>query len=324
MPLLGPASYPPTWRSFLLHWAQVDAQLGAGHALVLPDGLTLAQAQALTTTLDERMAEARTAAQEVVLARVQAEHARTRLRARLEQFAGLVRAYWAGTPWAALVPTLPPAGSAPEKFLKPCRRARRLWARLEAEPPPPGLALPVFLDPGSVYGLADYAAEVEAMEDLFEAVEEALFVRAVALAQRDALLERLKTALMAYTRAVAGRLPPGDALVALLPPLWPPPGHTPEPVVLSGAWDAAAGAARLTWEASEDALLSHYELWGCAGEEFDTEAAEKVARVEKDAPREVLTHALPAAAGAVASFRLWVVLETGNERASEAVVLRRE
>jgi hypothetical protein len=316
-------TYPPTFQAFLPHWAQVDAALGAGHELALPDGLTLPQAQALHATLLTRMAAARSAAQDVVLARGRAGLLRGRLRDRLEQFAGLVRAYWAGTPWAALLPGLPPLTCAPEKFLKTCRKTRRLWTLLEAEPAPPGAPAPIFLDPGGVYGRADFTAQVEELDGLFEEVEAALWARAVELARRDALLERVKSALMAYTRAVAGRLPPGHALVELMPPLWPPPGHTPDPVALSGAWDAQAGVARLSWEASEDAMLSHYELWGCAGADFDTEAAERIARVEKDAPREVLTHALLMQPGAVASFRVWVVLETGNEKASEAVVVVR-
>ncbi len=319
MPLLGPSSYPPTFQVFLKHWALVDAALGAGDELVLPDGLTRAGAEALNETLLTQVGAVRMAALELAIARAQSAIERARLRARLEQLTRLVRAYWARTPWVGLVPGLPPLDAAPDKFMKPCRDARRLWALLEAEAAPPGAAVPIFLDPGGVYGLADYEAQMAGLVAQFVAIEEALWARAVAVERRDALLGRVKEVLMALTRAVAGRLPPSHAMVVTMPALWPPPGHTPEPVVLSGAWDAVAGAARLTWEASADAMLSHYELYGCAGPEYDSEAAEKIARVEKDATREVLTQALLAAPGAQAVFRVYVVLETGNERASEVV-----
>ena len=324
MPLIGPTSYASTLQVFLLHWAQVDARLGVGSELVLPDGLTLAGAQMLHGTLLTQMTATRAAAVDLAVARGEGALGRAGLRGRLEQLTKLVRAYWAGEPWATLVPNLPYAAAAADKFLKPCREARRLWALLEAEPAPPGAPRPIFLDPGGAYGLADYEAEMAALAGRFEDIESALWTRAVAVARRDALLARIRAALMAYTRAVAGRLRAGDMLIEAMPPLWSPPGHTPEPVALQGAWDAAAGAARLTWEASADAMLSHYALYGCAGPEFDDEAAELVARVEKDAPREVHHAALLPTPGAQAAFRLWVVLKTGNERGSEAVMVERE
>ncbi len=321
MPLLGPTSYSPTLQLFLIHWAEVNSRLGVGHELVLPDGLTLAGAQALHSELEVRVTVAGGAAIDLLIARGTLQIGRTALRARLGQFGDLVRAYWKGTPWAALMPNLPQVAAASDKFLLTCREALRLWALLETEPAPPGVPMPITLDPGGAYGLADFTAEVAAVSAAALAVEEALWARSVALARRDAKMAVVKMALMAYNRAVPGRLPAGDVLVEKMPALWPPPGHTPDAVPLTGAWDAVEKAARFSWEASADKMLHHYELRACAGQDYDTALEEVVARADKEAPRELVTRALVGTPDAQAAFRLYVVLTTGNERGSETVVV---
>lgn len=323
MPLLGPTSYPSTLRLFLAHWAHVNARLGAGHELVLPDGLGLAAVQALETELEDRMDAVSGPGVEVSQQRASLQIGRKALRARLGQFCDLVRAYWHGTPWAALVPKLPPASVAPDRFLMPAREALRLWTLLEAEPAPAGAPVPIFLDPEGTYGRAEFAAEVAAVTASALAVEDALWVRSVALARRNAVMKRVKLALMAYQRAVPGRLPAANALIASMPALWPPPGHTPDAVAVSGTWDAAANGARLTWEASGDKMLDHYELRVCEGPEYDRELEKVLARVPPGEPRELVTDSLPARPGTLAAFRLYVVLTTGNERGSKTVVVER-
>lgn len=323
MPLIGPTSYPTTLSAFLLHWVRVNERLGVLHPLVLPEGLTLAGAQGLETLLQGQMDALRGAGMDVLIARGTLQQARTALRERLLQFGELVRAYWPSKPWADLLPKTPQATIAPEKLLATCRDALRLWARLEAEPAPPGAPVPIFLDPGGLYGRADFAASLAGTQAACLALEEAEWTRAEALARRDTTLAQIKTALMAYNRAVPGRLPAGDALVASMPALWPPPGHTPDPVALTARWDDPQQAAVFTWEASTDKLLDHYELRGCAGPDYHTEEESVLARAPKDAPLELtLTDLLPAP-HAVAAYRLYVVLETDNERGSATAVITR-
>lgn len=323
MPLIGPTSYPTTLQAFLLHWERVNERLGVLHPLVLPEGLTLAGAQGVQVTLQEQMDALRDAGMEVLIARETLQQARMALRDRLLQFGELVRAYWQATPWADLLPKTPQVAAAPEKLLAAGREALRLWTLLETEPAPSGAPVPLFLDPGGLYGRADFAASLAETQAALLALEEAEWARSMALARRDATLAQVKAALMAYNRAVPGRLPAGDPLVALMPALWPPPGHTPEPVILTARWEDPQQAAVFTWTESTDKLLDHYELRGCAGAEYHTEEESVLGRVPKDAPRElVLTDLLPAP-HAVASYRLYVVLATENERGSATAVVTR-
>lgn len=323
MPLLGPTSYPTTLRAFLLHWERVNERLGVLHPLVLPEGLTLAGAQGVAVTLQGQMDALRDVGVDVLISREVLQRARTGLRDRLLQFGELVRAYWQGTPWADLLPKTPQVAAAPEKLLAAGRDALRLWTLLEAEPAPAGAPVPIFLDPGGLYGRADFATSLAGTQAAVLALEEVEWTRSVALARRDATMAQVKAALMAYNRAVPGRLPAGDVLVGLMPALWPPPGHTPEAVALSARWDEALQAAVFTWEASTDKLLDHYELRGCAGADYHTEEESVLARVPKEAVLELTLADLLPAPHAVASYRLYVVLETENERGSATVVITR-
>ena len=323
MPLTGATSYPATLESFTIHWKHVNAWLGAGHELVLPDALTLAGALAMKTELDARRDGVRDAGVDLQIARGALKNGRKALRARLAQFCDLAETYWNGTPWAKLVPAMPTMTISSDKFVALCRDALRLWTLLETEPAPPGAPMPIFLDPAGTFGRADFAAAVAATSAAALAVEEALWNRGVGLARRNAVMARIRKALVAYQRAVPGRLPAGDLLISTMPALWPPPGHTPDAVALAGAWDATANAARLTWEASPDKMLDHYELRACAGPDYDGDVEEVVARISPEEPRELATASLLSAPEAQAAFRIYVVLKTDNERGSGTVVVTR-
>lgn len=79
----------------------------------------------------------------------------------------------------------------------------------------------------------------------------------------------------------------------------------------------------MTWDASADAELDHYELRYSPGIEYDTEAESVVAIVAKNAPREVQTLQGLGTPGSTALFRVDVVLTTGNERGSKTVAISR-
>ena len=55
-------------------------------------------------------------------------------------------------------------------------------------------------------------------------------------------------------------LGPGDPLTLSLPSVTPPPGSTPQPVNLSGVWNAGTSKAVLTWSASTNPNMAHYSV----------------------------------------------------------------
>lgn len=320
MPLTSNASYHPVLLEFLNHWQTFNASMPSPLVLRLgsrADAVVLAQDLELAL---EGVGEANLSLQ---IAAGEVQQRRAELRGLLEQWGNLVRAYWDGTPWASLVPNLPAVEVAVEKFMRPFREALRLWELIESLPPPPGAPVPLRIGPGDVLGRVEFTALVEALRQAVLAWEQAGFQADVARARRDASIKQVRALLMDYTRALPARVGSESPLLASMPRLWPAPGHTPEPVTAQGAWEPATSTARLTWSASEDKLLDHYEVRACSGPDYTRDDETAAGSVAADADRVLETSAFLPAAGAVASFRVYVVLTTGNERGSEPVVVRR-
>ena len=244
-------------------------------------------------------------------------------RQSLERFHAVVRAYWAETLWADLLPKLPLPGAALDKYLWPCREGLRIWAALEAEPAPAGAPMPILIGPAGTMGRAEYAAEVEALRTGGLALEAAEFSLAVARARRNAVMLRVRALLISYTRVISARLAADDLLVATMPRLWPLPGHTPDPVKASAEWLPEAGKARISWTPSKDGQLDFYQVRVCAGPDHRRDDEAVLANIPAEAERSLETVELLAKPGAVASYRVYVVLKTGNERASNVVVVER-
>lgn len=320
MPLDSPISYLPTLNSFLIHWENVDEALG--EALILPEG-DRAAGLALFSELNAAVEAVMEALLDLELVRAEAQEERTEVRRSLERFHAVVRAYWADSPWAGLVRHLPRVGAALDKYLRPCRDGLRLWELLEAGPAPAGATLPIRLGPEGETGRAEYAAAVEALRLQGLAQEAAEFAVGRRRAARNAVMLRVRALLTSYVRVLGARLPVDDALFSVLPRLWPTPGHTPEPVRAAAVWLAERAVARLTWAASKEETLDHYQVRVCTGAKYDREEEVVVADVPAGGPCELETARLLGTPGAAACYRVYVVLKTGNERASNVVAVER-
>lgn len=320
MSLDSPAKYPYVLRSCLHHWGTAEEELG--EAVVLREG-DRAAGLALKAELDEAVDEVRRAGRELDMARAQLHTARALARGGLERFHAVVRAYWRDTPWADVVGRLPAEGAALDKFLRPCRDGLRLWERLEAEAPPPGAPMPIRIGREGETGRAEYAAVLEDLRLKGLAVEEAEFALAGWRARRNAVMRRVKALLLGFHRVLRAMLPVDHTLVVTLPRLWPLPGHTPDPVRAAAEWVVERGLARVSWTESKDAALDHYEVRGCPGGKYDRAEEELLGKVPAGGERFLETARLLETPGAEGCFRVYVVLKTGNERASNPVPVER-
>ena len=79
----------------------------------------------------------------------------------------------------------------------------------------------------------------------------------------------------------------------------------------------------MTWSESSEAALARYEVRGSAGDDYETDDEIVLATVLPTGSREVLTDFALNTPGLTAGFKVYVVLETGNERGSEAVFVTR-
>lgn len=322
MPVSNNASYIPAMGEFLAHWAQVDAALPT--PLVVLNTQKVAYSRAgfadLRDLIQEQAFKVIDALTEEQLGRGDIVLRKTRMRSWLMEFNGLVDVYWTGTRYLSARPKAPNPTDGEERFVAPLRDVATLWVRLDAAAAPDGVTLPLTLSDGTTQaGFALALAELQAA-----------YATAARLAQ-DATLERAErdlhqrsayATLKAYRLAVPARAVQFPALVATMPVLTPAGGHTPDAVKASALFEMP-DQARVAYEASEDAALDHYELRGNPGGRYDEADAVTVARHTPEEAREFLTGFSLTQPGAQVAFKVYVVLKTGNEAGSAAMVVER-
>ena len=127
----------------------------------------------------------------------------------------------------------------------------------------------------------------------------------------------------AYRAAVPGRFLPDNALVESLPGLTAESGRTPDPVSLAAVWDAAALDAKLTVGESADPELQEYEVRYCVGPDYDIDHEHIAGTIPPAGPLIFHTTKGLVTPGAVASYRVYVILQSGHEAGSNTAVVAR-
>jgi len=325
MSLSGPSSYVPTLTTFRSHWETVDTELNTSGPFTITDPANLSGPRLGIVVMDDLISElegfALTISDEVargdVADAVLAEAKRSALDSA-QEFGRKVRENGLLRHLVPRLPELPKVHEGQGSFLSAMNSVRSRWTQANAM-----LTTPLLLGSGETQ--AQFATRVNTLLTQFSDAEDADVDASVSRRRRDEVQGRAREVLSSYRAAVEGRFPPDHPLVLSLPRIYPQAGHTPDPVTAAGTWDAAASKARLTWSASTDAELDHYEIRSSnSGSTYDTETESTLGSVAKDAsPLEFLTASGLAATGASARFRIYVVLTTGNERGSETVTVTR-
>ena len=107
-----------------------------------------------------------------------------------------------------------------------------------------------------------------------------------------------------------------------LPDVYPQPGSTPTPVVLSGSWNAVLALAVFNWPASSEPTLAEYEVRMSLGATYDEGTSTVVGNIPPGTTT-FQTAAGLATPGDVASFKVFVRLTTGNVAGSNTVTITR-
>lgn len=327
------STYLPTMDQMLAGWDLADAAAGGGGLQVL-DGVDFAAALALRGEMAARLEAVRALEMEE---RYQAEVLRLDRQALLgwlEEFLRVARAWWGRAAVREALPDMPQETSALDRVLRAARDALRVWTRLNAGAAPSGVVLPLGVGPAADFFLPDLAALAGRCTAARDGMEEAELSLKVAREERDRVEARVRTVLGTFLRAAAARLGPGHPVVAALPRLYPAAGHTPDAVTAAAVWDAGRGVAVVSWEASAEEELSAYQVRWSPGARYDARRARVAGSVavpagdEASPPDEGPALRLESAAGlgkpgAVATFKVFVQLKTGNERGSAALTVRR-
>lgn len=313
MPISGPASYLPTMDEFLAHWASANAAFGAPITLRGNVGVTDLQ------TLRDNLATAQTNLTGKIndreFARGSIETGAAALATRVEQFNARVRALYDTGPYVNALPLVPNPQASQSKVTTPMDDAANIWAKIEDDGPEIVLS--------GNYDKAQFDNDLAVLKQAYTAYTKAVSNEKLARGQRNDLQDQIQPILKQYRQIIPTYFDADSAIVESLPRLTPLPGATPKAVNASAVWDAAESKARLVWDASDNASLKEYQVRYSPGEEYKEEDAAVVATTLPDAPRELLTNAGLTQAGATATFKVFVVVDTGNEAGSESLTVTR-
>lgn len=319
MPISTIASYLSTAQEIITHWEDVDTALAVNGPLELPtayDSLAFINDR---TNLQTKMTAVVTADNAVQVAAGNRDILRAALRERLRQFRAVVQGLLRGTKYVVAVPTLPRISGNVGDFVRALEDVASLWATINASPPS-GFTGPLLLAGG--YTLASFNTNVTAMRAAFSASDQARQEALLAREERNALMGPFKARMVQYRRAVEGLFASGSPLIESLPLVSPPPGATPDPVVLSGLWDGAGVEADLSWTASADPDLKHYAVRACDPPRY--RAAEEQAVGLVYAPDQSLSTTFGLGApGTSKIFKVYVVTQDDNEKGSNSVRINR-
>lgn len=322
MPISNNASYIPTINDFIGHWTEVNGVLTPALVVLNEEEVSFTLVQ-FTTLRDSIVAQASgviDALNTQEIARGSIDLRKAQMLVWLNEFNGLLDAYWGRTPFANARPMAPSVSLGEEKFLNPMRDVASLWTLLNADAAPTGLTLPLALSDGTLQG--DFATALAVLQVWY--AQERLAAQRVVLARarREKSKRSAYLTMKAYRLAVPPRCAQFTELVETLPALTPAGGHTPDPVNASAVFQAP-DQAKVVYSASADADLDHYELRGNPGDAYDDDDALTIDTHLPGDPREFVTGFALNQPGARAAFKVYVVLNMGNEAGSAVMLVAR-
>ena len=318
MPFSGPSSYLSTIDEFIGHWTDVNAAVGLG-GLVLPGPYSLTDLTNDRGLLSTGITELVAAINTVEGHRTDRDNRKEAIRERLRQFDAFVRGVLAGSSYVGRIPDLIAFGANPGKWLIALRDHLDIWTDINASPPP-GFTPPLVLN--GPYPIATFTTDKSDLETTFQNLTLSEQDVDRELQEREAKYLAIRDKLVLYREAVMGSFPANHPLVLSIPRLTPLPGHTPDPVVLTGVWNAGTSMADLSWTASPDPDLEEYEL----RREGSTPYNGNLEQVVESFPPGTLqfsTNTGLTVPGSTMGFKVYVVLNTANERGSNAVTVSR-
>ncbi len=312
----GPSSYIPTLDQFLAHWAAVNADPAAAPGLVTREGANRAALVSLRTALVAALGDVQDKLNGKEIGRAMVENAKRELLSRSQELGRRLRGILPeNSPYLKSLPALPVQSAAQEIFLQPVRDMANVWDRLQT-------AGTLVLLAGD-YTLTEYESELVTLEALYATLNAAMVDLKISREKRNKLQTDARTILSAYRPAVEGLFAPANPLVLTIPIIWPDAGRTPAPVTATATYDALTQESVIGFTESPEPALASYQIRGVPGPEYNGDDESVLATIPKGAPRTFRTAYSLAAPGTAASFKVYVILNTGNEAGSNAVTVER-
>ena len=310
--------------AFSEHWLIGNSLLGAPmHVKIgLADKSEVTQAifDGWRTTLQNQQNAVQTALTAAQIARGNVNVMKTELLVKFGLFTTLLDGYFKGTGCYEARPYAPTFNDGKENFLRPLGAMMNLWAEINADSAPAGVTLPLVLGDSTNQGA--FASALSALIFGFWVMEKKELALAVTRGKRNVTQAKAYETMRQYREVATAKYKLHPEMVESLPRLTPLPGHTPARVNSSAVFEAP-NQSKAIYDASTDAMISHYELRATAGGSYNDEDAVLVATNEPGAAREFVTPFGLTQPGAKVAFKLYVVLTSGNEAGSAEMVVER-
>ena len=321
MPIEQIDDYPETMTEFELHWGSVNAALGGAPAtdFELLGDYTLADFSADKAAVVTALSDQEGLDNNVDFARSDRDQTRTDLRQRLILFRETAKALLPGSRYLRALPDTPAEQAEAQKLLDAWDDIAHVWAQINTDQPPE-IAPAMQLRGG--YTLAQFQTEVGTMRTRYDAVKAAERAAGDGRGQRDELLQAAYTRMVQYRERLPVTLDPGDPLLASMPQVTASPGSTPDAVTLSGQWNSSPGSGLLTWNESTSPNLDHYLVRFSPGATYDSGNSSVSANLPPGTTVHETLDGL-ASPGDTASFKVFVVLTTGNQAGSNTTTITR-
>lgn len=322
MPISDLGSYVTTGQEVEAHWTDVNADRVANALaeLTLPDGFTLADLTTDIAAVQAGIIGVEDLDNAQALATAARDTLRASLRERVIEFREAVNYRLKGSGYARALPDTPQEGSSEQKILKALDDMQSVWTRVDAATGEPNFTPPLVLRNNVT--LAGFTTDLASLRTAFQGVTTAANDLKIARSQRDILLDPLRGRMVSYRQAVQVEYGDGHPFVTSLPDVSPSPGSTPDAVTASVAWDGATNEAAVTWTGSTNPNVQHYEIRVSPGATYDSGTASVAGQVLAGTEEFRTTQEL-ASPGDTATFKVFVVLQTGNQAGSNAATITR-
>ncbi|MES2438854.1 MAG: hypothetical protein V4584_07300 [Verrucomicrobiota bacterium] len=318
MPIVSSSDFIPVMDRFIGHWESSDPDL------ILPENglpVALGHFTALRAALDAEKASLQGKLNDLENSRVVLLQIRQDAGDRIAEFNRRIRADFPDHRLFNQLPPVPSRTAGRDAIILAMDDVLNIWTRVDALPATPLFTAPMLLRGGLT--LAQFTALRTQVDAAFTARGAAEFATLETRMKRNELQSRALELMKKYRMKIEA-LHAGDSVEILtLPRLSPLPGHTPDPVTLTGTWDIPATRAELTWTASTDADLATYQLRSTPGPDYSGEDESTVATFLPGTPLIYHTTTGFAHPGRAVSYKLYVRLTTGNEAGSAPVTIVR-
>ncbi len=320
MPLFDFGSYVPVMNEFGIHWISVNLLLGAPpNHLKLAGGFTRAQFLLLIAEVQAKIDAAEGLENARQIAATLRDQLKAALRDRLSQFRAMLRALLAKTKYASAAPVLPDLSFGESRFMGPFNDAADLWGRINADITIAGFTPPLVI---AGYTQATFVADIAAVRAAFVDLTTAENDKRLANHERDVLLATAREYMVQYRSAVEGLLGPNHPLTQTLPVLFAAAGSTPNAENLTGQWNPVTSQADFNWTPSTNPNLDSYQMRMCRSSTYDAATATVIGNFPPGTTSFSTIEGLENP-GDVASYKLFVILTTGNEAGSNTVTITR-